>query len=126
MPEWAEATGEVDVYSPKTGEHLRREERRTTAQNSKIHALKKELEIGDDVWRKRLLAYFGKETSADLSVREAGELIDKLETSKARWGTAADKKAKKERRLEETTADLALSLQAQGIDVRDREPGEEG
>jgi hypothetical protein len=66
-------------------------ERRTEAQNKKIHALKRELGITDDQWRSRLVKLFSKESSGDLAKHEANILIDKLEQRKRLHGTKADK-----------------------------------
>ena len=86
--------------------------KRTSAQNARLHALRGELGIADDVWRSRLVANFGKESSADLSRDEASTLIEKLEASKAKWGTKATKDARKERRAASAAAELAPLIAA--------------
>jgi hypothetical protein len=74
-------------------------ERRTDAQNRKLHALKRELGIEDAAWKERLVFLFSKESSADLAKHEANILIDKLERRKRDHGTKADKDAKQANRL---------------------------
>lgn len=89
---------------------------RTKAQNAKLHALRAELGIDDDTWRTRLAANWNVESSADLNVEQARDLIDALEKRKAQYGTAADKKARQHRRVEAGAEEMRLAL---------REPGEE-
>jgi len=91
--------------------------KRTLAQNSRIHTLKKELGIEDSEWKAKLVGYYSKESSKVLSVEEADDLITKLERRKKQHGTKADKDARQARRLESAQSEIAEYL---------REPGSDG
>jgi hypothetical protein len=67
---------------------------RSNRQNSLIHVLRQERGYDDPTWRSKLALRFNKDSSADLSVREAGALIDAMERATAQHGTADDKKAR--------------------------------
>ena len=60
-----------------------REPKRTNEQNAALHTLRLELFIPDDEWRGNMLESFNKDSSADLSVREASFVIDALKKRQA-------------------------------------------
>ena len=82
-------------------------EKRSLAQNARLHALRQELGISDETWRSRLAANFNKESSAELSVAEADDLIEKLEARRVRHGTAADKRQRQNARAAEAAEEMA-------------------
>lgn len=89
-----------------TGEWLSagEEPKASNAQLAKVHILLKDLGIDDDSYRKALVQYYGKGTAAELAVREASDLIERLENRK-RLGAA--KSERQQRRFEETKAEMA-------------------
>lgn len=101
-----------------TGTHPQR----TPAQNNAIHALKGELGIEDDEWREKLVTRFNKRSSADLSEDEADKLIDALRLRKERFGTAADKAAKRTARAVEAHREIGEYVES----LPERAPGQEG
>jgi hypothetical protein len=100
---------------------LGREPKRTLEQNNRIQALKRERGYGDNdpKWKERLEQKFNKSTSADLSVREAGMLIDALEQAIKLHGTAAQKEQRKERRTERMVGELSEELAKNGVSAKD-------
>lgn len=87
-------------------------ERLTRAQLAKIHILRKERGIADEAFRARLVARFGKTTSADLSREEAATVIDAMEKATARFGTAEQKRQRQEERAERAKAEVEQSFSA--------------
>jgi phage recombination protein Bet len=75
-----EYTEPVSIFDPTTGEELRKEPGITQAQNAKIHALLRDLrnQYTEDAYRKHLLKAFSKKHTNELSVREAGKVIEGL------------------------------------------------
>jgi hypothetical protein len=109
---WEKTTKEWISRGPL--EKLRRK------QQAKIHALRTELGITDEEWRTKLVGYFNKDTSSNLSVDEASTVIDKLEVRKVRFGTKADKDAKQHRRA------AAVLSELNEFAMEERVPGQEG
>ncbi|MDQ3259419.1 MAG: phage recombination protein Bet [Pseudomonadota bacterium] len=70
------------------------EPRRTDAQNRKFHALLRQCRITDEQMHQRIVNLYGKEHSADLSVREMGSLIDKMEQRVSKGHTPDAREAK--------------------------------
>jgi hypothetical protein len=93
---------------------------RSAAQNAKFHALCAELGVTEEQRKERVLTAYNKTSSADLSVDEMREIIDKLEDRKRRFGTKADKDAKQARRAAEAQATIDDYIQGP------RSPGQEG
>lgn len=83
--------------------------KRTDAQNRKLQALRGELKIQDDEWREKLVLHTSKESSADLSVEEAGRIIDMLER---RREVETGKRGRQDARVGRVGADIAESLDA--------------
>lgn len=97
--------------------------RRTEAQHIKLQQGRRELGIEDDEWRSDLQTRYGKETSKNLSVDEADDLLAHL---RKRWNQRKykhpkDKAAAKEQRAapENVAPEMADML-------NEREPGAEG
>jgi len=90
--------------------------KRTLAQNAQVHVLKGELGIKDEEWRSKLVTYFNKSSSADLSVEECGDLITKLEKRKRLHGTKADKDARQAARAESAMTEIAEYIREPGAD----------
>lgn len=66
-----------------TGEWIKREspsQRRTLKQNARLNVLRNLLELSDDDWHAGIKRYYNKESSRDLSIEEATDMISKLET----------------------------------------------
>ena len=84
------------------------EPKHTPEQLKKLHALYREIGVDEDYRRQRLGVMFGKSSSADLSKREASELIEKVITYQQSLA----------RRDDEAVANLQH--------VMEREQGEEG
>lgn len=101
--------------------------RRRLDQNATLHGLKNKRGIRDEDstlnntghdtgklvkgWRTRLLERFNKESSADLSVKEAGILIEWLEGQVRKYGTVDQKKDRQARKLQDAADSIAGSLQ---------------
>ena len=83
------------------------EPQRSLAQNARIHAMRGERGYDDPTWRSKLAARFNKHSSADLSVREAGELMEAMAKATALHGTADQKKARQEERAKAVGRELA-------------------
>jgi hypothetical protein len=100
---------------------LGREPKRTLEQNNRIQVLKRERGYTDNdpKWKERLEQKFNKSTSVDLSVREAGILIDALEQAIKLHGTAAQKEQRKERRTERMVGELSEELARNGVSAKD-------
>jgi len=105
LGEWV-STGAADM-----------EPQRSLDQNSMLQALRQQRGIEDADWRERLQRLYNKRSSKDLSVREASDLIDRLQKAVAQHGTADQKKERQQRRAAEAGQDIAEYL---------RTPGEEG
>lgn len=82
--------------------------RRNNDQNDRMHGLKAKLGIPDPVWRERLIHNYGKDTSRDLSIDEANDLIGKLQKTLARTGGAEAKAQRQERALERAQEEVRL------------------
>lgn len=81
------------------------EARASKAQLAKIHALLHEIGTPDATYRTRLSSLYGKNSSAQLSVSEAGDLIERLEkTRTAAKGKAARQQARFEASKDEMRA----------------------
>jgi phage recombination protein Bet len=121
---WRELGGFAKNGTAK-GEWVRGDDefRRTLEQNAKYHALCDEVGISEEERRRRLVSRWHKHSSADLSRDEMAQEIDELEQRKARWGTAADKRAKQHRNLRAMQAENHAAMNAAfGLE---REPGED-
>jgi hypothetical protein len=94
---------------------------RSKEQNAKFHALCAEVGVTEEQRKERVLTAYNKTSSADLSVDEMREIIDKLEDRKRRFGTKADKDAKQARRAAEVQATIDDYIQGPS-----RVPGSEG
>lgn len=90
-------------------------ERLSREQLAKIHILRRERGIADDKFRERLVAKFGKSTSAELSREEASTIIEALEAAKARHGTVEQKRARQEERVRRGAADVAAAFGADEV-----------
>jgi hypothetical protein len=100
-------------------------QKRTLKQNKRLHALRNDLGLSDDDWHAGLRKYYNKESSSDLSIEEATDMIGKLE---ARWNMRKykhpdDKKAHQgqqvSRRGEEIVRDLIEVSGVPAEDLRD-------
>lgn len=78
LAEKLEASVMVDVIEPKTGEVIGREPKANRQQIAYAHVLKSDLQITDDIWRKRLLARTGYDSSGKLCSRVLSKLIDEM------------------------------------------------
>jgi hypothetical protein len=76
----AEYTEPVPIYEATTGEEIRREPGITSAQNAKIHALLRDVrnQYSEADYHRHLKKVFSKAHTSELSVREAGKVIDGL------------------------------------------------
>ena len=76
----SEYTEPVPVYDATTGEEIRKEPKLTSEQNKKIHALLRDVrnQYSEEQYRKHLKKVFSKEHTNELSIREAGNVIDGL------------------------------------------------
>lgn len=94
-------------------------QRRSLEQNKKLQAMRHDLGLTDADWRKGLTQYYSKESSKDLSVDEADDLIAKLQHrwNQRKYKNPADKAVAKERRLEEANQEMRGHME------RVREPG---
>lgn len=81
--------------------------KRTDAQNRKLQALRAALKIEEDEWRPKLILHFSKESSGNLSVEEAGRLIDMLERRK---DVEEAKRARQEARVPGMVAEINDAL----------------
>ncbi len=102
-----------------------KEPKRRLDQNARLHALKGELGIEDGEWRTKLVSYYNKDSSALLCVREADDLVAKLEKRRKMYGTAADKTARQQRRLDEVNDEMRVHMAENEAASRAREPGED-
>lgn len=118
----AEYTEPVPVFDPETGEQVREEPKITSAQLARIHIMKRECghHLDDKKLRAWMMKSFGKDSSADLSTREANKVIEML-----------DRKLKKLAKTMETRTELfAQDLKdahAEDMEAirKQQEPGEE-
>jgi hypothetical protein len=102
------------------------EPKRTLKQNDRIHALRTEIGIEEDEWRQKLGHYFAKTTSADLSRREASQLIKMLETRLKTHGNADAKKERAEAKAQRQQMKLARGLDTEAVGIpTERIPGED-
>lgn len=94
----SEFTNPVPVYEPTTGEQVRMEAGITSEQNKKIHALLRDVrnQYSEDAYRKHLRKAFCKEHTNELSIREAGKVIDGLLKRQAKLKPELDAHAKEQ------------------------------
>lgn len=95
---------------------------RTLDQNALLHVLRAKRGFSDDEWRSRLVSLFNKTSSAELSVEEAGILIDKLEAAVRQHGTIDEKQARQAQRAESAGRDIREHLES----LPTRTVGEDG
>jgi hypothetical protein len=84
----------VWCYDPATGEQLREEPKASRSQIARIHILRVECGLTEDEYKARIKELFCKESTGELSVREASMALDKLEERKKRWGGAKERQAR--------------------------------
>jgi hypothetical protein len=84
----------VWCYDPATGEQLREEPKASRNQIARIHILRVECGLTEDEYKTRIKELFCKESTGELSVREASVALDKLEERKKRWGGAKERQAR--------------------------------
>lgn len=120
---------EVDIYDLDTGEVKRKEAKLTGGQNSKIHALLRDVrnQYDDARYRKDLMKVFGKQHTDQLSVREAGRVIDTLEKRRAKVAPEleaqeAEHEIARQRELEKHEQAVKA---AAATAPRERQPGED-
>lgn len=86
----------VWCYDPETGEQLRQEPKADRKQIARIHILRVECGLKEEEYHARLKDLTGKESTGELSVREASTVISKLEERKKRWGGAKERQARED------------------------------
>lgn len=109
----------VEVF--QEGESVGMRDGASKAQKARAHILKKTIGIDDGTWKERLQVNFSKSSMTDLSYEEADELIAKLEQRLETYGSAADKAARQQRRLDSAVNEIGTTLAN-----LDRVPGMEG
>lgn len=87
------------------------EHQRSREQNNLLHTLRTERKLTDDEWRQGLVGKYNKTSSAELSVREASEVIETMRAKLEREGAKA---VRKEARAREALAEVAQMLDEPG------------
>lgn len=116
-----EALERVWCYDPETGEQLREEPKADRKQVARIHILRVECGLTEDEYHKRIKDLFCKESTSQLSVREASIAIDKLEERKKRWGGAKEREAR-EAAKNERKARRAADVPPEMVEMLTEEP----